>query len=253
MANFPTHLTGAVLAGITGAVAAGLLGAVPPVVCPVVLAVGVVGGLAPDVDSDHSRPTRLMFNTAMLVLPAALVWRVEPLHESAAVGVGAFLLLALFVRFPVRWAFAKLTQHRGMIHSIPAVGVMGCFVYLLAGKQDRSDSFQLAFGATAALGYLTHLALDELFAVDFNGKSMRLKSSLGSALDLWGRSLWPNLLAYGLLVGLGGLVYKDIQGRRIEDLWGDHISPHLKRPRTTQEKPAAAPTRSQLPGRRSTN
>jgi hypothetical protein len=54
-------------------------------------------------------------------------------------------------------------------------------------------------------GYLAHLTLDEVFAVDFhNGE---VKRSLGSCLTLVGESFAVTLSAYTILAALGGVCW----------------------------------------------
>ena len=56
MANYQTHLTGGVLIGVAAALVSGGLGMITAAEMPFVALVGTWGGLAPDLDSDTSRP-----------------------------------------------------------------------------------------------------------------------------------------------------------------------------------------------------
>ncbi|MCX8048779.1 MAG: metal-dependent hydrolase [Methylohalobius sp.] len=182
MANFKTHLIGAALVSGAAATAAVALSLVPSAQAPLLLGLGMAGGLLPDVDADNSTPLRLAFS--LLGLAAAL-WAVFyalgqlrlSIAELFLLGLAAFLL----IRFCVLELFLHLTEHRGVFHSLLAVV---CFTLATA-----SGSYHLAHspaslawlhGLFVGIGYFTHLVLDELFSVDLTGRG--LKRSFGTAL-----------------------------------------------------------------------
>ena len=53
-----------------------------------------------------------------------------------------------------------------------------------------------------ALGFLSHLVLDEMYSVQWDGVRVKLKRSAGSALKFFGKESWPNGVAMGLLMFL---------------------------------------------------
>jgi hypothetical protein len=53
------------------------------------------------------------------------------------------------------------------------------------------------------------LILDEMYSVDLSGRRVRFKSSLGTALKLWGGKTWWNISTYIKLAALVGLVWLD--------------------------------------------
>jgi hypothetical protein len=63
------------------------------------------------------------------------------------------------------------------------------------------------------LGFLSHLILDEIYSVDFNGIRIKLKASAGSAFKFFSSSVWGTAVCYGLLGALGYLAYLDYQHR----------------------------------------
>ena len=107
-------------------------------------------------------------------------------------------------------------QLRGPLHGVPFT-VKDSFdtagVISTAGLKGRA-SFVPETDATAVarvraagaimLGFLSHLVLDELCSVDFNGMKIRLNRYAGSALKFWSKSVSATLFTYALL---GGLVY----------------------------------------------
>src|SRR5438094_516142 len=58
------------------------------------------------------------------------------------------------------------------------------------------------------LGFLSHLVLDELCAVDFSGARLRLNRFAGSALKLASPSWTATILTYLLLFGLSFLAFR---------------------------------------------
>jgi hypothetical protein len=60
------------------------------------------------------------------------------------------------------------------------------------------------------IGFLSHLVLDELFAVNLMGVVPKLNQFAGSALKLTSKS-WPaTLLTYAILCGLGYLAWVSV-------------------------------------------
>lgn len=59
------------------------------------------------------------------------------------------------------------------------------------------------------LGFLSHLVLDEIYAVNFNGIIPRLNQFAGSAVKLYSKSLVGNLTCYGLLAALVWVLYEE--------------------------------------------
>ena len=219
MADFRTHLLGGVVAGGAAAATAAWFAWTDPWRLPLVGLVGVIGGLAPDIDSDNSRPIRILFRVAALVVPSALLWRIEPLRSVPERAFVAWVLLAAFVRWPVCWVFKRVTVHRGIFHSLPAIGIFGAACFLFAGRRAQDIEHQIAFGVAGLLGYFTHLLLDELWSVDFNGVRLKAKKSMGTALSLTGAGTASTIAAYGLLTVMAALVWQGMDGLIPEDIW----------------------------------
>ncbi|HID24311.1 MAG TPA: hypothetical protein EYP14_18175 [Planctomycetaceae bacterium] len=68
------------------------------------------------------------------------------------------------------------------------------------GYKSESVRVRLLMGGAVALGFLSHLILDELYSVEWTGVRLKLNQAAGSALKLFGRSLYANVLTYTLLV-----------------------------------------------------
>jgi hypothetical protein len=180
MAKFVGHLYGGAAVSSVAAIAVYSLGWAGPEQTQLLFFLGVAGGLLPDVDADNSAPIRGVFTLIGVLLAftasLALVGRF-PVIELAMIWAGVFVL----VRYGVFEVFARLTVHRGVWHSWLAavlVAVAGANAgYHILGF-TAFDSW-LA-GAFIALGYLTHLLLDEVASVDLLGN--RVRRSFGTAL-----------------------------------------------------------------------
>ncbi|MCS6864954.1 MAG: metal-dependent hydrolase [Gemmataceae bacterium] len=209
MAGFRTHITVSTACGIVyGGAAVEPLGFSSETGF---LAAGVtaVGGMLPDLDSDSGIPVRELSGLAAAVIPLLFVRRM--IHEGISTeGILATLLFTyVLIRYGVANLFRRLTVHRGMYHSIPAMFIAGLCVYLAYYSPDRSIRILLACGVM--LGFLSHLILDEVYSVDWRGLRPKLKSSAGSALKLASSSTVATATCYLILGALLYLVYLDYQ------------------------------------------
>src|SRR5262249_55062540 len=148
---------------------------------PVVLGSGLtaLGGLLPDLDSDSSVPFREVFGLAAAVTPLLLVHKVTSLGFSTEQTLVITGGIYLFVRYAVRSVFKRLTVHRGMFHSIPAMLIAGLLVFLLYHGAPDNRLF-LAGGVMA--GFLSHLVLDQLYGIDLMGAKLQLRPGSGGPL-----------------------------------------------------------------------
>lgn len=182
MANFNTHLIGASLVSGAATTAATAIELTPIEQAPVLFGLGMAGGLMPDLDADNSTPAWLACNLlgligAFLAVSYALGHVRFSIVELFLLGFAVFLL----IRFGIFGLFLRLTEHRGVFHSLLAAC---CFTLAATDLSYHLAGFPalLAWlhGLFLGTGYLTHLALDELFSVDLRGS--RLKRSFGTAL-----------------------------------------------------------------------
>ena len=207
MADFKTHITFSSLLGAGyGGAAYGLFD-VPLPTC--VLAAGLCGvsGMIPDVDSNTSRPLREGLAFAAAVIPIMLVDRFQQFGLSTEMVILAGALTYLFVRFGVGELVRRCTVHRGMFHSLPAAVVFGELAFLLTSGEDlRLRIYQ---AGAVALGYLSHLLLDEVYSIEARGVRVRLKQSFGSAVKLLGPKWWPNISTCLILAVFTFLVFKE--------------------------------------------
>ena len=201
MAAFKQHVTFSSLLGV--GYTAALAGAGFEWVHSV-LAGGLCGiaGMLPDLDSPSGRPVRELFGITAIAVPLLLAYRLRRSGLDPEQLVLLAAVLYLLIRFGLSWVFKHLTVHRGMFHSIPAMLIAGEAVFLAHDCPDPYGRLTLSGGIM--LGFLSHLVLDEIYAVDMNGMAPRFNKAAGSALKFFSKS-WAATLGTWLL--MGGLTY----------------------------------------------
>ena len=94
-----------------------------------------------------------------------------------------------------------------MWHSIPAALIAGLATFLVCLSPDLSVRIFKAWAVV--IGFVSHLILDEIYAVDWAGRSIRIKKSFGTALKLFGGTRWAIFTTYAKLVLLTAMVAGD--------------------------------------------
>jgi LexA-binding, inner membrane-associated putative hydrolase len=203
MAGFRTHVGVSSALGVCYAGALHTMYGVPLPTAAVAGTLCGVAGMLPDLDSDFGVPLREAMSFAAATIPVLLVNRFESLELTRDSIVLISIGLYLFVRFGVATLIRKFTVHRGMFHSIPAMLTFGGIAYLLTGGCPTNERYMMAGGVMG--GFLSHLVLDEIYAVEFKSGRWRTKKSFGTALKLWGGNGKSNFVAYSKLaiVGMG--------------------------------------------------
>ena len=183
MANFSTHMVGA---AATGVVATSILAATDLLPVPSVAAgIGMValGGIFPDVDSDHSDAIELVFGLLGITLGVPVMTAVLP-HFGLLAALGALGLTYVLMRYGLIRLMQTVTVHRGVFHSIPMAIAVTCLVAIVATVGMHQSTTQAwVFAGLFLIGFLTHLTLDEMYAVDLMNR--KLKRSFGSALKVF--------------------------------------------------------------------
>ncbi|WFF38846.1 metal-dependent hydrolase [Moraxella nasibovis] len=183
MANFHTHL-GVAATASTALAAAGVyakvFGLTTAILCAIV---GTIGGLLPDIDLDHSAPTKrgfflgsLIASTLIVVLYANAYYGSRLILDALMLWAGSFVI----IRYVLLDTFSRLTVHRGVVHSVPYMAVFALLLVhgLYFGmKLTAFTSWML--GLFLLFGSLVHLMLDEIYSV--NAFGLRLKKSFGTA------------------------------------------------------------------------
>lgn len=188
-----------------------------------------VGGMLPDLDSDSGIPAREMFGLAGVLVPLLLIGRLAQFNltpeQMLVILAGAYLI----VRFGISALFKRITVHRGMYHSVPAMLIAGLAVFLLhrpehaVGAEESQKRLYLAVGTM--IGFLSHLVLDEFCAVDLSGGIPKLNHFAGSAVKLKSDSWIANGLTYTILFSLGYMAWVSTGSPSLEKTWQQTISP----------------------------
>ena len=199
MANFKTHISWGVLVGIVFVVASliySIFSGIESIFW--VFAAVIVGSFLPDLDSDDGLPFQILFGLLGAGAAAAVFLNLQQGREQDLKLLIILPILAFIaVRFGAGSLFKKFTHHRGMFHSIPAAASCGLAMVWLLEFFSMAQERRLFIGLAAAVGYLGHLILDEIYStVNFQGMIFKPKKSLGSALKLWSSSSVATLLVY---------------------------------------------------------
>jgi hypothetical protein len=183
MANFPTHIAvGTVVSGALATVTVAADMVAPENIVAVTLA-GVLGSVLPDIDLKDSRPARAMFAGLGVFFSFAVLFSLERKYSIAEMLV-LWLGTLLFVRYVAKEIFFRFSYHRGVWHSLLALvfcSLITAWVYSKLLGRDEGVAW-LAAGFMA-IGFLTHLILDEIYSVDV--MDTRIKASFGTALKLF--------------------------------------------------------------------
>ena len=183
MANFPTHI--AVGTVVSGALATVTLatGMVAPQNIVAVTVAGVLGSVLPDIDLEDSRPARAMFAGLGVFFSFVVLFSLEQRYSVAEMLV-LWIGTLLVVRYVAKEIFFRISYHRGVWHSILATvfcAMVTAWVY--SALLHKDDGIAWLAAGFLAIGYLTHLTLDEIYSVDV--MDTRIKASFGTALKLF--------------------------------------------------------------------
>jgi membrane-bound metal-dependent hydrolase YbcI (DUF457 family) len=197
MAGFKTHVSVSAALGVGYGIMGYACGLAPSTAL-VAAGLCTIGGMLPDMDGDTGVAVREIVPITAAVIPVLMLdifkyWGLD--REQIFIAVMGLYFL---IRFGIGLPFKKLTRHRGMWHSIPAAINVGLICFLVCSYQDLGP--RLFKSIAISIGFISHLLLDEVWSVGW----FRLKQSAGTAFKLFTRErVWPNLLTYGILLGLG--------------------------------------------------
>ena len=161
----------------------------------VCVVLGTIGGLLPDLDSDNSTPIKLGFNITSFIFAFGLV-----MHWRGDLSLLSLIVLWLasysFMRYVVFHVFTTMTVHRGVIHSVPYMAILGlgltCLSYYGLHLPLTTSWF---YGLFLFGGAMVHLSLDELYSVNLS--NMKMKRSSGTAMKFYQpKDKWWYLLLY---------------------------------------------------------
>ncbi|MCC7251305.1 metal-dependent hydrolase [Hyphomicrobium sp.] len=221
MANFTTHI--AVGTVVSGSLATLTLAAdviAPENLIPITLA-GVLGSVLPDIDLKESRPSRALFGGLALFFSFAVLFTVADRYSIAELWL-LWLGTLVLVRYGLHAIFHNLAVHRGTWHSLIAALFSAAATAVVFGNvMDRHAGVAWLAAGFMLIGFLVHLTLDEIYAVDIEDK--RLKTSFGTALKLADRrypyATGGMLAALALAIWLAPSPATFVAGLSSRDMW----------------------------------
>lgn len=186
LAAFNVHFSAGLTASGIAATSVMLVGLATGHQMVIYFLLGIVGSLLPDVDSKSSAPVHMTFSLLSTLLAFVAMFYFAHAFTSVAELLLVWLATYLFFRWFVFFLFNRLTDHRGLFHSLPAAALAVVATAALAHRLlDLPPLDAWMTGCFVGLGYLVHLLLDELHSVHLFG--MRHRRSLGTALKVYRR------------------------------------------------------------------
>lgn len=207
MAAFREHITVSGMLGLGYGITATTVFGYSPAEAAVGGVLAGIGGMLPDLDSPTAKPGQEIFALTAAVAPLVLVGHVLK-WSKLPVNTEVMILLMMGMYLAIRYGMASLISvmsvHRGMFHSIPATFIAAELVYLMYPNPAATVKLLMGFGV--ALGFFSHLLLDEVYSISWDGPLPRLKKSFGTALKWASPQLGPTIFTYGLLFTMTFLV-----------------------------------------------
>jgi len=183
MASFEQHVNSAVIA--TGVIIAPLHSAslINVNQSLIVLGLGVIGGVLPDLDSDNSKPIQIAFKMFSIFFPLIVILSISK-NFSLVYIVAAWLASSLVLQLTLFKLFLALTTHRGIFHSVPMGIVFGQIVtFIFYNQLHYKLVFSTIAGGFLFFGFVVHLLLDEF--VSLNALGLSIKKSFGTAFKFY--------------------------------------------------------------------
>jgi hypothetical protein len=201
MAGYKTHITVSGALGVGYGTAGAILGGFTPVEGALAGVLTWFSGMLPDLDSASGRPVREVFSLLAAFAPFAMMGHLmEWTHHSYEAATLMAVILYVTIRYGGQSVLNRTAVHRGMFHSIPAMLITAEIAFL--GFRGSSLNVKLLMAGGAAIGFFSHLVLDEIYSVEWSGVHVRLNKFAGSAVKFVGSRFLPNVITYSLLMVL---------------------------------------------------
>ena len=175
---------------------------------PIIFIATVVGAFLPDLDSDTSAPLKILLVIFSVLGSAVAGWIVFNQEDSSWLRLGGISAFSgLFIYYGIGGIFKKLTHHRGIFHSIPAVLLSALLTLTLLNQIELDVNIKIIISLGVGFGYLCHLILDELnSAVNLGGIPFIPNKSIGTALKIYSKNWKISLGVYGIT---GWLIFQN--------------------------------------------
>ena len=211
MAGFREHVSVSAMLGIAYGAGTSVFGPLNFVQGALAGWLTALGGMVPDLDSPTSRPIRELFGLVAGIAPLLLAgrllrWLGLPSNPESV--ILTVVLLYLAIRYGGSDLIKHVAKHRGMFHSLPALLITAELVFLTYPSGSGSVRMMMAGGI--AIGFFSHLLLDEIYSVEMKGGRLRLKKSAGTALKWHGPAFLPNVFCYAMCLLLTYAAFVDV-------------------------------------------
>jgi len=137
LADFNTHVFGAATVISLGATCATKLLSLTMPEGLMLMMVGMIGGVLPDVDLRSSQPSKALFSVLGVV--AGLAWLFANMADFTGLELWlGTIVVFLLVRFPTAYIFHRMSVHRGVLHSLIAAIMAGVLTCAIAYQHMQS-------------------------------------------------------------------------------------------------------------------
>jgi membrane-bound metal-dependent hydrolase YbcI (DUF457 family) len=208
MAGYREHISVSGACGAAYGATASLLLGFTPVQGALAGCLTWVAGMLPDLDADGGKPVREIFGLLGAVVPLVAIRHLIRWCGSVDGVVLSAIIIYALTRYGGAAVLKRLSVHRGMFHSIPALIIAAELMFLAYVSDSIAVKCLMAGGV--AIGFLSHLLLDELYSVQWSGLRLKLSKSAGSAFKMTSSRLIPNVFAYATLMFLTWLTLIDV-------------------------------------------
>ncbi len=207
MPGFRAHIIGSSIVGAGYGAAAWYLGGMTPTTAALGAGLCTASGMLPDLDSGEGSSLRETTACAAAIVPMLMIQRFQQWGLPLEGMILAAAAIYAVVRYGLTWALENYSKHRGMLHSVPAAAIAGQVTFLAFVSAEPLHRYFIS--GAVVLGFLSHLVLDEIWAVRQGLFGPKVKKSFGTALKFAGPDLWPNLVSYGIVILLGAIAASD--------------------------------------------
>lgn len=178
-----------------------------------------IAGMLPDLDSQTGRPVREVFSLVAAIVPLTMMERLREWgHGNPETTLLYAIGIYMFIRYVCSNILGKISVHRGMFHSIPALLIAAELAFLT--YKSPVFSVRLLMAGGVGFGFMSHLILDELYSVQRSGVRIRLNKSAGSAFKFVGKQFLPNVVTYSMLMLLSYATLVDVGLAKVPEMPG---------------------------------
>ncbi|MCF6767184.1 metal-dependent hydrolase [Thiotrichales bacterium 19S11-10] len=161
---------------------------------------GIFAGLLADLDSDTPYASQLIYSLLGMIAAIGIILNYSLEQFSILMNIIIFFFIYAVSRFGLSKVMVKITQRRGVFHSIPMAILISLVTVIIATHITHSSAeFAWWAGVYVLFNYLLHLLLDEIYATNLANESYRTRF-LSSFKIFSARPWWPYLIADVLII-----------------------------------------------------